>query len=93
MIDKRLRCMLLYVFKSLKGMNAKCWNDMFSVKRINYSLCQAFTLVQPQRKTTTVGIKTVSYLRAKLCNDNAVLCNELWMGTSLHSNTPLMTQI
>ena len=30
------------------------------------------------RKTTIVGLKTVSYLGAKLCNDNAVLCNELW---------------
>ena len=28
--------------------------------------------------TTTVGLKTVSYLGAKLWNDNAVLCNELW---------------
>ena len=39
---------------------------------------QAVKSVQPRRKTTTVGLKTVSYLGAKLWNDNAVLCNELW---------------
>ena len=68
--------MLLHVFKSLKG--RKCLNDMFSVKQLNYSMCQSVKLVQPQRKTTTVGLKTVSHLGAKLWNDNAVLCNELW---------------
>ena len=35
-------------------------------------------LVQPRRKTTTVGLKTVSYLGAKLWNNKSVLCNELW---------------
>ena len=78
MIDKRLRSVLLHVFKSLKGIIAKCLNDMFSVKQINYSMRQAVRLVQPRRKTTTVGPKTVSYLGAKLWNDNAVLCDELW---------------
>ena len=73
-----LRSMLLHVFKSLKGMNAKCLNDMFSVKQNEYSMRQAVKLVQPRKKTTTVGLKTVSYLGAKLWNDKAVLCNELW---------------
>ena len=77
MLDKWLRSMLLHVFKSLKGMKAKCSNDMYSVKHLNYSMRQSVK-VQPQRKTTTVGLKTVSYLGAKLWNDNAVLCNELW---------------
>ena len=58
-------------------MNAKCLNDMYSVKQLNYSMGQSVKLVQPQRKTTTVGLKTVSYLGAKLWNDNVVLCNEL----------------
>ena len=78
MLDKRLRSMLLHVFKSLKGMNAKCLNDMYSVKQLNYSMRQSVKLVQRQRKTTTAGLKTVSYLGAKLWNDNVVLCNELW---------------
>ena len=43
-------------------MNAKCLNDMYSVKQLNYSMCQSVKLVQPQRKTTTVGFKTVLYL-------------------------------
>ena len=83
MTDKWLRSMLLHVFKSLKGMNAKCLNDMFSVRQIKYSMRPAVKLVQPRRKTTTVGLETVSYLGAKLWNDNAVLCNELWNGDSL----------
>ena len=78
MLDKRLRSMLLHVFKSLKGMNAKCLNDMYSAKQLNYSMRRCVKLVQPQRKTTTAGLKTVSYLGAKLWNDNAVLCNEFW---------------
>ena len=86
MFVKRLRSMLLHDFKSLKGMNAKCLNYMYSGKQLNYSMHQSVKLVQPQRKTTTVGVKTVLYLGAKLWNDNAVLCNELW-------NAQLMTQI
>ena len=78
MLDKGLRSMLLHVFKSLKGMNAKYINDMYSVKQLSYSMRQSVKLVQPQRKTITVGLKTVSYLGAKLWNDNAALCNELW---------------
>ena len=70
MLDKRLRSMLLHVFKSLKGMNVKCLDYMYSVKQLNYSMRQSVKLVQPQRKTTTVGLKTVSYLGAKLWNDN-----------------------
>ena len=66
MLDKRLRSMLLHVFKSLKGMNAKCLNDMYSAKHLNYSMRRCVKLVQPQRKTTTAGLKTVSYLGAKL---------------------------
>ena len=78
MLDKRLHSMLLHVFKSLKDMNAKCLNDMYSVKQLNYYMRRSVKLVQPQRKTTTAGLKTVSYLGAKLWNDNVVLCNELW---------------
>ena len=44
---------------------------MFAVKQINYSMHQATKLLQPQRKKIIVGLKTVSYLGAKLWNDNA----------------------
>ena len=73
MLDKRLRSMLLHVFKSLKSMNVKWLNHMYSVKQLNYSMRQYVKLVQPQRKTTTVGLKTVSYLGAKLWNDNVAI--------------------
>ena len=45
-------------------MNAKCLNDMYSVKQLNYSMRQSVKLMQPQRKTTTVGLKTASHLGA-----------------------------
>ena len=51
---------------------------VYSVKQLNYSMRQSVKLVQPQRKTTTVGLKTVSYFGTKLWNDNDVLCNKLW---------------
>ena len=55
----------------------RCLNYMYSVKQSNYSMRQSVKLVQSQRKTTTAGLKTVSYFGAKLWNDNVVLCNEL----------------
>ena len=54
--------MLLHVFKWLKGMNVKCLNDIYSVKQLSFSMHKSVKLVQPQRKTTTVGLKTISYL-------------------------------
>ena len=61
MLDKRLCSMLLHVFKSLKGMNAKCLDDMHSVKQLNYSMHQFVKLVQPQSKTATVGLKSLIF--------------------------------
>ena len=78
MLDKRLRSRLLHVFKPLKGMHAKSLNDMYSVKQLNYSMRRSVKLVQPQRTANIVGLKTVTYLGAKLWNDNVVLCDELW---------------
>ena len=47
MLDKGLRSMLLHVFTSLQGMNAKCLNDTYSVKQLNYSTRRSVKLVQP----------------------------------------------
>ena len=54
---------------------------MYSAKQLNNSMRRCVKLVQPQRKTTTAGLKTVSYLGAKL-----------WKIFSL-LNALLMTQI
>ena len=78
MLDKRLRSMLFYAFKSQKVMNAKRGNYIISYKQINYSMHQPVKLEQPKRKATIIYLKTASYLGAKLWNDNSVLCNELW---------------
>ena len=53
---------------------------MYSVKALNYSMCQSVKLVQPQWKKNnhSWSLYIVSYFGAKLWNDNAVLCNELW---------------
>ena len=55
MFDKRLRSMLLHVFKSLKGMNTKCLSDMYSVTQLRYFMGQFVEFTQPQRKTNRIG--------------------------------------
>ena len=72
--------MLLYVYKLRKGINAKCLYDMYSVKQINYAMCQSVKFVQPQRKTTTVGLKTV--LGAKLWYDSTISKQEVYVPIS-----------
>ena len=73
MLNKRLQGILCEVFKSIKGINSKCLNDLFEVKSTSYSLRNDVRVVQPKRRTTNFGLRTVSYLGAKLWNDNLAL--------------------
>ena len=73
MLNKRLQGILCEVFKSIKGINSKCLNDLFEVKSTSYSLRNDVQVVQPKRRTTNFGLRTVSYLGAKLWNDNLAL--------------------
>ena len=73
MLNKRLQGILREVFKSIKGINSKCLNDLFEVKSTSYSLRNDVRVVQPKRRTTNFGLRTMSYLGAKLWNDNLAL--------------------
>ena len=67
---KRLRQMLYEAFKSLKKQNSKCLHDLYTVKEFEYSLRRNVKVNQPLRRTVTFGTRSVSYLGAKLWNDN-----------------------
>ena len=73
MLNRRLHGILCEVFKSIKGSNSKCFNDLFEVKSTSYSLHNDNRLIQPKRRTANSGLWTVSYLGAKLWNDNLAL--------------------
>ena len=74
-------------------MNAKCLNDMYSVKQLNYSMRQSVKLVQPQRKTTTAGLKQ-SHIWGPNCG-MTMLYYVMSCGMRIFSplNALLMTQI
>ena len=73
MLGRRLHGILCEVFKCIKGINSKCLNDLFEVKSTSYSLRNDFRFIQPKRRTTNSGLRTVSYRGAKLWNDNLAL--------------------
>ena len=65
----RLHFILLEVFKCLKKINPKCMNNLFEVKQHDHCLRDGTRLLQPKVRTTTHGLRTISYLGAKLWND------------------------
>ena len=73
MLTRRIRVILLEVFKSIYMLNSDCLNDMFKIKDGNYSFRNTRKLLQPKKKTTTFGLRSIAYLGAKLWNDN--VCN------------------
>ena len=69
LVISRLRILILEVFKSIRQLNPKCISDLFEVKSLGYSLRNHVKVLQPKRRTTTYGLRTVSYTGAKLWND------------------------
>ena len=69
MLQSRLKCILLEVFKSMKKSNPAYIQRMFSLKENNYFLRDPSLLTQPRRNTTNYGLRTFSYLGSKLWND------------------------
>ena len=73
LVISRLRILLPEVYKSIHHLNPKCISGLFEVKSTNYSLRNAVKLVQPMKRTSTFGIRSVSYAGAKLWNDSSPL--------------------
>ena len=70
-VVSRLRLILLEVYKSLHliQLNANCINGLSEVKSTWYSLRNPAKVLQPNKKTTTLGLKSISYTGAKLWNN------------------------
>ena len=61
--------------KSIHMLNPKCISDLFELKSTNYSFQNNVKVLQPKRRTTTYGLRTISYTGAKLWNDlSPILC-------------------
>ena len=64
----RLRVLTLEVFKSLQKSNPPCLHDLFEINKTEYLMRNPMRLIQPKRRTTNYGIRTVSYIGANLWN-------------------------
>ena len=73
MLTRRLRVILLEVFSSIDMLDWDCLNDMLEIKDGNYSFRITRKLLQPKKKTTTFGLRSIAYLGAKLCDDNVFI--------------------
>ena len=52
------------VFKSLNSLNPPCLNDIFGKKYMPYLMRDSWIIEQPQRRTTTFGLRSFSYVGA-----------------------------
>ena len=64
---RRLKFMLLEVYKCIKKVNAPCLHNLFNTNTIPYQL-RTSKLEQPLRKTTRYGLRTFSYVGSHLWN-------------------------
>ena len=67
----RLKTMALEVFKCVQALNPPCLNNLFEIKDTHYSFRNSVKLVQPKRRGTTHGLRSVSYVGSKVWNDIA----------------------
>ena len=64
---RRLKFMLLGVYKCIKKVNAPCLHNLFNTNTIPYQL-RTSKLEQPLRRTTRYGLRTFSYVGSHLWN-------------------------
>ena len=62
--------MLLETFKTIRHINAECLHGIFKTHVVPYEL-RTKNLVQPKRKSITYGMRSFSYLGARLWNNLA----------------------
>ena len=67
LVLRRLKSMLLEVYKCIEKVNAPCLHNSFNTNIIPYQL-RTSTLEQPLRRTTRHGLKTFSYVGSHLWN-------------------------
>ena len=67
LLTKRLKIMILEVFKTVNRLNPSCLHHLFTKNEVVYDL-RTQKLEQPNRRTTTYGLRTFLYLGSKLWN-------------------------
>ena len=68
LLTSRLKYMTLEAVRSVRQQNAACLHDMFHINEVPYAM-RWNKIIQPKMKTTTHGLRSFSYLGAKLLND------------------------
>ena len=86
----RLRILILEVFKSIHMLNPKCISDLFELK--SYSFRNSVKVLQPKRRTTTYGLRTISYTGAKLWNDLSPILSNVGDLDIFKSSLTLLTE-
>ena len=61
--------MALTAFKSLNALNPPCLNDILSQKCVPCRMRDSSMIEQPKRRTTTFGLRSFSYVGAKMWNE------------------------
>ena len=64
-----LRLIVPIVLKSLHVLNPACLNDMFTPSYVPYQMRDSSLLDQTRCRTTIFGLRSISYISAKLWND------------------------
>ena len=64
----RLKIMTLEVFKCVKSLGPPCLTELFAIKPLEYDMRNPTKVIQPARRCTTFGLRSVSYVGAKLWN-------------------------
>ena len=64
---KRLKIMILEVFNTVNRLNPSFFHDLFTKNEVAYDM-RTQKLEQPKRRTTTYGLRTISYWGSKLSN-------------------------
>ena len=65
----RIRLLIIEVFKCIHNFNPQCLNELFTIKSSGYAFRNSTKLIQPKKRTTTYGLRSVVYAGAKIWND------------------------
>jgi hypothetical protein len=68
LVEHRARILIIEVFKILKGVAPPCLHQMFKYNIPSYSFRNKFKLEQPLKRTNRYGLRSLTYLGAKLWN-------------------------
>ena len=68
-LTTRLKKILIDIFKTLRGMNPPYLQQMYVLKETQYDFRNEKIIIQPETNKVTYGIRSLSYVGAKLWND------------------------